>query len=363
MIGQDKPKRVLSTGIFNHYTRVAQLRADEIERQAAEDRNGLPYPSFNFSVFEHEADERVIGSNQVYPTTSSPARKSNNFDRETRTKALEEIISRESLPGVGKAAEGMEGDCVEDPEPIERSTSKGRQTTFENSYPPDSSSSPTTKKKVKPIVSILPPLDPTTYDSETPPATRKRKPKPAEELLTDFPGQVSGSAPPSPPTTTELTSEKSNILLIGPTGSGKTLLAKTLALRLAVPFVAVEATGMTMAGYVGEDVETCVQKLLAASDWDVGRAEVGIICIDEIDKIARSATSSKDVSGEGVQQALLKILEGTVITVKNEEGSNGRPGKRPKESYQVDTKNILFILSGALYVSNFVFAFSNIETD
>jgi ATP-dependent Clp protease ATP-binding subunit ClpX len=173
--------------------------------------------------------------------------------------------------------------------------------------------------------------------------------------------QETGRKPLRRPDLTEVEIEKSNILLLGPTGVGKTLLARSLAKALSVPFAIADATTLTEAGYVGEDVENIVLRLIQAADYNISRAECGIIYVDEIDKVARrteNVSITRDVSGEGVQQALLKILEGTICNVPPKGGR-----KHPEQDYlRVDTQNILFICGGAFVgLEKMVFARTGVK--
>ncbi|KAI0352908.1 ClpX ATPase regulatory subunit [Trametes cingulata] len=192
--------------------------------------------------------------------------------------------------------------------------------------------------------------------------TPSDSPSPMAAQANLYPRSESMATSPLIPRTPVPLFEKSNVLVIGPTGSGKTLLAKTLAKVLDVPFSVSDATTFTQAGYVGDDVDVCVQRLLQAANWDPYKANMGIIYIDEIDKIARKSIgpdTTRDVGGEGVQQALLRIMEGSVVNIPAKGpsmppptgGGRGRQGMPAAvqwpDSYSVDTSNILFILSGA----------------
>ncbi|KAM0750448.1 ClpX, ATPase regulatory subunit [Meredithblackwellia eburnea MCA 4105] len=336
VVGQERAKKVLAVAVYNHYARLRHL-----------ERSKPPPPPHSSEAIDYYSSTY---SNSTHPHVRATDLKPLPRDRTGSS-------PRDSHP------------------PLERAGSF----TFDPSYYPSGAAPPPPARRKKSTPSSHPTeddaaaKDPTLYssipDEVTPPSTphkrthlpsKKTHPSPPSaetELLTDFVGQVPGSTLPPPQARPPgidpdaLVFEKSNVLLLGPTGSGKSLLARTLARCLDVPFAAVEATGLTMAGYVGEDVESCVHRLLQAADWDAERASTGIIFIDEIDKISRSASASysKDVSGEGVQQALLKILEGTIVSVPDKEGAGSPMGgrRKAKEAHFVDTTNILFILSGA----------------
>ncbi|KAI8149656.1 P-loop containing nucleoside triphosphate hydrolase protein [Fennellomyces sp. T-0311] len=311
IIGQDQAKKILAVAVFNHYNRV---RAN-LQRQAKR---------------QHDEEQLDISE-------SAPHHNTEHENRSAASWPHREVSYYPSNPG-GSNPTQASGDLV----PVERVSSYGssQQRSWSGTGLANEGSS--ASGMIQPIA----------------------------------PRHASGEGASIDDIDDSTVFEKSNVLLIGPTGSGKTLLAKTLAQILQVPFSMSDATPFTQAGYVGEDVELVIQRLLQACDHDIKKAETGIVFIDEIDKISRrsdSFSSSRDVSGEGVQQSLLRMLEGTVVNVTDKSaissssGQNKRGGGGPgagsgltgggsfsgsnpqnkPEVYAVDTSNILFILSGA----------------
>ncbi|KAK4700950.1 ATP-dependent Clp protease ATP-binding subunit ClpX, partial [Phenoliferia sp. Uapishka_3] len=346
VVGQERAKKVLAVAVYNHYARLKHLIASRTQSSPpnlptlAESTAQDPYLSSFSSRAPHVAKVHPRDrSSDPHPPPKPPA-----TSPPTSFITLQEAAS--TAPAFDFTPSYKPPESFTD---SLTSTTKRRRTS--------SSTTP-----ALPSTALEP--DPTIYDSSSashPPSrrsptshSRKHSPiprgplNPNEEILSDFVGQVPGSVfveeePMRESDPDALVYEKSNVLLLGPTGSGKSLLARTLARTLDVPFVGVEATGMTMAGYVGEDVESCVHRLLQASDWDAERASTGIIFIDEVDKLSRSSSASysKDVSGEGVQQALLKILEGTIVSVPDKEGvgssgGSGGSGRRLKGAREFD---------------------------
>ena len=326
VVGQDRAKRTLATAVYNHYQRIQELqRRDDEEEEilAQEERRRLARDSYSRHPVEGRESELRNGIRVPALTKDFPGDE-DEFPGQIRTTPTEPI----------KGGDEARGWVM--PEPQQQRRERERQQ----------------QQQGGPF-----------------------GPQPQQQ-----PGQPLPLFDPTP-----LTLEKSNILLLGPSGVGKTLMAKTLARVLEVPFSMSDCTPFTQAGYIGEDAEVCIQRLLAVANYDVGRAERGIVCLDEIDKIATAKVShGKDVSGEGVQQALLKIVEGTTVQVqaKAERGSGsgsggGSPGGGSRgqqqqgyppsptnsplsgggqqsasggqkgETYNVKTDNILFICAGA----------------
>ncbi|KAK5115063.1 hypothetical protein LTR62_001760 [Meristemomyces frigidus] len=308
VVGQDRAKRVLATGVYNHYQRIRELQRrdeEESENLAQEERRRMS------EVRRHPVEgEKELKSGIEVPLLTKAWEREDEFPGQQATIRMPAPSSKSSSTSAAQGHGGGVGS--EQGHGVQGAQSVGQ--------------------KQQGIVDESP-----------------------------------------------LTIEKSNILLLGPSGVGKTLMAKTLARVLEVPFSMSDCTPFTQAGYIGEDAEVCIQRLLAAADYDVARAERGIICLDEIDKIATAKVShGKDVSGEGVQQALLKIIEGTTVQVqaKNERGQGGgTPGRQggyggstggtmsgsqagpgsgggggsgqKGEVFNIRTDNILFICAGA----------------
>ncbi|KAJ2806347.1 ATP-binding protein [Coemansia guatemalensis] len=283
VIGQDRAKKTLAVAVYNHYNRV---RANTIRRQ----REQL---SAAFTAATANASSAASGTSTATP--QHPRGLGDSFDQ----------LHNHGRNGAGSAY------------PTQHNMPTGRlwSDAFENSHLFVNDSEHPTAQQQQQQSSSLRGGAMAHGSGSAPKGTRQF----AEPNSADMPLALEGSA-----IDTQL--EKSNVLLLGPTGSGKTLLAKTLAQVLDVPFSVSDATPLTQAGYVGEDVEVVIQRLLQSCDYDVARAEQGIVFIDEIDKIARKPDSfsmSKDVSGEGVQQGLLRMLEGTVVTVTDKSGHGG----------------------------------------
>ncbi|KDN40093.1 P-loop containing nucleoside triphosphate hydrolase protein [Tilletiaria anomala UBC 951] len=350
VVGQTRAKKILSVAVYNHYIRARR----KLERERWEDQQYEKelMESYQAKCREEEAKwvelERrkaqvaVAASEKRLARQSSSALEGEEIVRSSTTKSSTSRTKKPTASVSSRALSSTRASFKASAnEPTELAAAEARvhqdmltdyigQTSGVrrdvNEFPLVTETPSTTsfdyfsahRPPPPPPLSLSSPKGSTSNKS-------KAKRKDEESLYGDTEGQVASAAPGMP-----LESgppprlfEKSNILLIGPTGSGKTLLMKSLAEALQVPYVHIDATPLTQAGYVGEDVEVIGHRLLAAAGWDQGRAEQGIVCIDEIDKLARRQgdSASKDVSGEGVQQALLRILEGTTITVTDKSGA------------------------------------------
>ncbi|GAA5900700.1 hypothetical protein JCM5296_006752 [Sporobolomyces johnsonii] len=392
VVGQERAKKVLAVAVYNHYARLKSL-STSASPSAPSPRAGAGWrvkDPTEFTPEERRKLVQVVTELQLEPQAANVTPKPRSSRGGARTaKGKRESSSEPKKDDMVLQADSKSAEASADDKPPSSARDKSVQQTrfFGNGNglvavrlsmhaPPDTSAPLLLLPYPDDASSVVRPLESlakATDEQEAHGGANKKKmgkkasPPPDVQLedelhLVDLDPRDSLTAvsqsPPSPSNSLASSStvyEKSNMLLLGPTGTGKTLLVRTLAQALDIPFAAVSATSLTSAGYIGDDVESVVARLVQSADGDVEKAGRGIIFIDEIDKISASSGPQKDVGGEGVQQALLKLLEGTVANVENYNVTGGGTSKgfvglmrrgSSKET-QVDTTNILFIVAGA----------------